>query len=715
VRVRRRSAFVALFATVLAAPARAQDTGEWERPFVGALPLPDPAVSVNPKERTIALPRRRATYLLDAQTLAPIPGALLRCTAEREDDDTVAYGDLTGEARAGADGLVVLDPGPPTEGFHWVAEAPGYAPSHASPLYRPEPLTFLRRGPDTSVRVLDGLGRPVAGAQVDLFAGGPHGPPVRAGATGADGRFRFGPFRGGTWWFDVRTATGACDQVGTEGTLGRRAWDVVLWPRELVRGRVVDAAGRPVPDVAVISSCWERAPRARTAKDGRFELPGCATNWSLRIVPPGAEEPVGFVRRFGATPFDVRLTADGTGIESPETDASVTVRAAPGLTLSGQRMRLTRDDGWSVEAESEEGGSDTSGVAEIDVPAGRYVVRPATRFGPVTFAEQRFEASRETAAVWEIAGAAPQPRLAVRGSVPKGAEVALAVADDAIGKPDSVESADWRPHLPADGAAAVAVNPAGHWRVWFFFPVGPVKDGVRTVDIDLPRPHVVVVENAGDLPDLFFEGVPVVAERDGNVLTTYASGPMKLRAEDGNDVREMDLDLGSEPAKEPVVVDFSKSRRVAPAIVRVRFAPPSGVAAEGVTSGVPYGADVTPEGKEATEVVATAPCRIVLTLAGHQSFDRTFGAVADVEFRWGTATLKLAVRDAGGAPAPSIVAVDGVRHWTADGDLSLAGLSAGAHDVVVFPAADALEGRAVHLVLAEGETRERTVVVPPRK
>ena len=83
--------------------------------------------------------------------------------------------------------------------------------------------------------------------------------------------------------------------------------------------------------------------------------------------------------------------------------------------------------------------------------------------------------------------------------------------------------------------------------------------------------------------------------------------------------------------------------------------------------------------------------------------------------RWGSATLRLSVRDADGAPVAAIVAVDGVRHWTDEGDLVLAGLAAGPHDIIVFPAADALDGRELRLVVADGQTRARTVVVPPRK
>jgi hypothetical protein len=45
------------------------------------------------------------------------------------------------------------------------------------------------------------------------------------------------------------------------------------------------------------------------------------------------------------------------------------------------------------------------------------------------------------------------------------------------------------------------------------------------------------------------------------------------------------------------------------------------------------------------------------------------------------------VRDDAGAPAPSIVQVDGALHWTNAGVLALKGLDAGAHRVVVFPCA----------------------------
>ncbi len=703
--------------------AHAQDGAEWERPFLGALPLPDADVSVNPPEEGVALPRRRVAWLLDAETRTPVPGATLWCRPEYEDEHTIDYTAREATARADDSGRAVIDAVQEGLGYHWIAEAPGYAPTHVSPTYRPEPLMLLRRGVTASMRVLDGFGRPIAGARFDLYPGCPCGPSVTTGRTGPDGNFEFGPYRPGRWWFDLRAPTAAMDQGGPETTLGRRPWEFVLEPRWDVRGRVVDADGRPLSNVAVRPDDWPRAPRALTDADGRFRLPGSVPGAPLLVTPPGRDEPIGRVDRYGTAPFTIRLDQGGDAIAPVPTDARVTLRTAPGI-----EVRLTHESGWSLTLSTDDENGDRPGIAEANVQAGSYVVAPATPFEVATFPAQRFAASRDVPAVWALTGASRQPALTIRGAVPPHSSVFLAVGDDVW----EMSPGDGPPRLPAARPAVVGVSPNGHYNVWFFFPVGPSEDGERTVDVALPPPHRLRLSGEHRIGgQLFCDGIEVTTVEQEDVIETYARGPMtfvypgKWRTADEEDVpdRVFTFELGEQPADAPLVLDWDEGKVVAPKTVRVRVVAPEGVDASAVTyrvrSRTRFG-DVTLHGRNPEDGVedgvrATAPCRIIIAAPGLQPCDRTFTTAADVEHRWGSATLRLLVRDTANAPVPAIIDVDGVRHWTSGGELELGGLTAGRHDIVVVPAADGLEGCALRLVLGEAETRARTVVVPPRR
>ncbi len=699
-------------------PAVGQGAAESERPFAGVLPLPDELVSVNPPERGVNPPRRRAAWLLDADTQSPVPGAVLWCARETEDEHVMDYGDRLASAQADADGLAVLDVGDGEDGYHWIAAAPGYAPTHVSPTYRPEPLMLLRRGAPAAVRVLDGLGRPVAGAFLDLYPGCLHGPSVVAGRTGSDGCIALGQFVPGTWWFDVRTATGARDQTGPEKTLGLRPWDVVLEPRWEVCGRLVDSAGKPIVGAAVRSDAWERAPRTLTDAGGGFRLAGCSPFASVVVTLSGQAEPIGYVRHFASKSCLVRLAAAGSGFDEPEANAHVTLHAFPEA-----RVRVVRDDGWAMTLSADD--ASMPGTIESDVPEGDYVVEPATQFGAATFSPQRIAARPGLRVTCDLSKATPQPRLRLRGAVPEHAALVLAVEGEEIEKPDDVRPEDWRPCLPAEGAASLRVGPAGHYNVWFFFPVGAAANGERVVEVAVPQPHRFRI--LGGRPgqgDLTCEGVDVQTGEDGEWTTTYARGPMRLvfpgrwriEGEEGVPDREFTFRLGDEPEKEPLVFDPMQAKPVALASnVRIRLALPEGVDRSAVRY-VVQSTVATVSGKGPDDPIeATAPCRIVVSLAGYQSFDRMFISGADIEQRWGKSSLRLTVRDEAGRPTPAIVGVDGVRHWTSGGDLELAGLAAGGHDVVVSPVADTLEGRRLHIVLADGEHRQRAVVVQLRR
>ena len=101
-----------------------------------------------------------------------------------------------------------------------------------------------------SGRVVDAAGQPVAGARLKLYETQAEYPGQRTaeGQTDADGRFRLRT-RAGYNGLDVRADGYASMNRHQYARIGpNRNWDFELVPALTVSGRVVDTAGRPVPD-----------------------------------------------------------------------------------------------------------------------------------------------------------------------------------------------------------------------------------------------------------------------------------------------------------------------------------------------------------------------------------------------------------------------------------------------------------------------------------
>jgi hypothetical protein len=138
-------------------------------------------------------------------------------------------------------------------------------------------------------RVVDDVGKPVAGQEVEVWAQGSSfffscpvefvGGPVR---TRPDGSFQTpqGLLAGSTFRVAVR-APGKDVVVGDWITLGPQPRDVpeiVLGALRTIRGRVVDRAGKPIADAQLLQRGDGPEPTsARSDAEGRFALPGFRT------------------------------------------------------------------------------------------------------------------------------------------------------------------------------------------------------------------------------------------------------------------------------------------------------------------------------------------------------------------------------------------------------------------------------------------------------
>jgi hypothetical protein len=698
---------VAAAACVVAAPeAPAED--EWERPFHGVLPRPEPRVSVNPPEVGAEPGPRVAAFVLDGATGRPVPGARLTLWPERAGTEVVSYAEIVARGACDARGVAVVD----TTGWeggnaHWVADAPGYAPETVWGE-RPPTRMLLRRGVEVRGRVLDPFGAPVADALVDIFPGCSHSGRVREARTTKDGTFTLRDVvPNGDLHGCVHASAGLCRFEEGFGTLGRRPVDLALRTSIVVRGRFVDDEKRPVAGVTVRGTEFRRWPVAVSDADGRFELPGFERTDSCIFIGPGSDVDHDYVgERIHADDVVHVIRIDGDSGEPARAadDAAVEVRPrlADGKRAPPLDLLLVRPDDGHEETCSTD---DDDEVAVLDaLPSGDYEIRPLTPFQPATFAPARVRLAPNARTSAEVV-VEPQPRLRVEGALPVAASVTLVVPGHEIEWDDDEALGAWSPHLPAAAVACLRVEPEGQ-RVAFFVPVGPEKDGVRVAKVEVPEPHRIVVHApaALDDADLRCDGLDVAWTSDGAAGWTYARGPMQLVARIDDDVRRFEFDLGDAPRA--VVLDWEKALPAAApgkVLVTVEDAQDDDVS----VSVQGHGWSIT----NTTRVESVPPCRVVATRKGHQPLDRTFSEPATVHHVWGPCTLRLTVQSVDGARLASVVAVDGVLHWTRDGVLELAGLGEGPHEVLVDPVDPSLAGAELRLVLAGPAARERTVVV----
>jgi hypothetical protein len=289
-------------------------------------------------------PRRVAGQVVDAASRVPLAGALV-------------VGELGPPLRTAADGGFRL-PAPATgEGWVQVAMA-GYLPAGV-PLGQAErngPLVFaLERAGGLSGRVVDGAGKPIAGAVV-VATPSLSRRPWRTGGTDKvearsqpEGRFGFASLLAGEAYTItataegfapasvVATATAAAAGPATGTVLGgpgaggsARAIELVLGEGAAASGRVLDRAGRPLAGAKVE---LERSgdPRHPSTPELYAAEAGSAGLFQLRHLPAGRYDLV--VRLGGFAP-----TLLG-GIDIPAAAARVDLGALtldPGAVIAGR-------------------------------------------------------------------------------------------------------------------------------------------------------------------------------------------------------------------------------------------------------------------------------------------------------------------------------------------------------------------------------------------
>ena len=708
---------LAAAALLLPAAAPAQDaSAESSSPWNGLLPDPDQGRGSGDRGN----PEWLACRVLDGTTGLPVAGARFRRYPEWNRGATLRHSYLLGEGTTDADGFARV---PALLHFHdgdshWIVDAPGYAPAHHFGAV-PEETVMLRRGEELRGRVLDALGKPAAGATVELFLGCGHSPAVRTAGTSDDGRFTLPcvPPGEGTLW--ILTPAGAADYVNLGPTLafGDRPADFVLAPGATATGRVIDAAGDPIPGATVRSWQEQRGPAAVTGLDGAFTLEGVEPGHDFQVFHPS---PVGEDRAsvgrgwLEEIPVVVRMTAAGP-LDPPARDGTLVVRAhrpdgKPAADVEFAAARV--EDGGMAEGTTSDGKYEDdlpAGEARLPVAAGTWFIRPESRFGEGNFEPTEAIVPKDGTGEATVV-LLPPARLRIKGDLPKfGVSLRLSIPGESIIPDDKWPPSPWEPLLPRDSPATLWIEPLLGYPL--AFPVGPVDAaGVREVTVSIPPPHRIRLPEWASRAALFHGAREVAAgEVDGQFLTR-ATGRLVLRVEDGKGrTREAALDL---PADRAVDLDAAADLEAAKPlpVAAVRFLGPDGAPVEPECAALE--ANGRRSGWNATSgITLETPRLLVARLDGWVPRTLFLDRGGPVEVRWGGAAMEFSIRRHDGEPADALVLAGGVVVPAPEGRLALGGFEPGTHELIVGFRDEPGGGRRLRVALKAGETRRLEVVL----
>lgn len=316
-------------------------------------------------------------------------------------------------------------------------------------------------------RVVDAAtGEPVAGASVATSW-----VPFFAATTGADGRYALtcGPTDARQFVPDARLFVRAEGFAVAERPLGDEpVLDIELRRGRIAIGRVVDRAGRPVPDALVIArGTGVPAAETRSGPDGRFTLRGVPDGAKgVNVIAPGytfAGAPLGtgdvgdvalqpglrvegVVQRDDGTPLDgVRVSFKGKRLFCL-TDDLGRFRFAD-LSVSEGSLRVHLSDGREVERKVEAGAEDVVFVVDNSKAVVVLVTDPAGR--PVAGAD--VFVFGEHGRLQARTDADGRARFAIQADV-----LRVSVRTER----DDLKGGDWFAERVRDGKVAVTLAPA---------------------------------------------------------------------------------------------------------------------------------------------------------------------------------------------------------------------------------------------------------------
>lgn len=720
-------------------PDRAPDAPpEWVRPYDGHVPEDQPHPT--------------AVFLVvDAQTGRPIEGAAVRHHYEI-DVGPEGWAPLVQEARTDRFGLVTMEVpradwigGFPRDG-HWAIHAEGYA---ATEEYGNAPATRVELVPARTRhgRLVDALGRPLAGIRVGYKEGCAHAPFLAATVTDAEGVFVISGIVGGGELYYRAPGALAAYFGGPLRHVDETPYTHAAAPARRIRGRV---RGFPLDTLAprmLVAAADARGAFARVEADGAFVLDGGDAEGLLTLYygPEGAprELALGDVRPGGPFVWDLAL-----GDRDP-TESDV---VAPRTLLvhvhgpGGEPVPAGTVAAYRVEDGRLQDGADFDPDAPAGVPytlellPGAYDV-VVGRDGEQWHADPvRVTVGRDPPAPITI-GAHAHARLAIawRGIAEGAARSWQFAYAGPEGRIDHVELDKYDEEqlfVPPDAVARLAVEVEGMTR---FFDVGPLQDGRRLAVVDWPPPRTIRFTSEAEPADAELGGLDheVRATAEGYTLRTHLEGRLRLRIwpridgfrgprplevrVDLTGPTDTGIDLGALawPGREPgrLTLRDAEGAPLADVDVEVRALDLAG-------TGHPIEYDharTDEQGVLASRLLMAGAWIAFQHPTTLRSYRRPIEGDGPWTVRLGPCAIALEVHGPYGILLDAHVLVDGVARGR-DGDVdddpgsarfTLTGLEPGPHELVIT--APDHRGQAHRVVLAPGETRTIRATLQPRR
>lgn len=620
----------ALFLCVLAACA----PREWRRDY----------------DRLLGADESASVFVVrDGRTGQPVENATVKGYLEWALTDDGKWAPLVHEGKTDEFGVVRFPTDPQGPTYHWVVEAPGYAPAEEFGRVISEVVDLLP-GRDYRARVLDPFGEPVQGMEIEYKVGCAHAPALRTVRTDERGVFVVSNIHADG---DLCFSAPGCMADYWSAPMADIGHDrtYVMVPTYRIRGRLLDRTGRPFK--RAVLQAGTRGPLVTCEPDGSFVIDGAQFTGSMPVF---AGEHFGDVHinlekyRPGG-PFTVFLGAPDPPLEKP---ASVRGVHDGQVVICDVHLDRVSDGRRYTNAGK--------------VPSGEYVVSAGDTFSRYVATPRRWTGEHRIPVV-------EQPRLRVKNH---GEERMAVVANGRMkGVPDKGE----RPlHLPADARAVVRVKTD----VEHFFPVGPARDGVREATVLLPKPTRVV------LPKLDDDVIVFPPDWDNErAFETWRTGLLRIvLLHDTLGVAR--YEFRARPGR---TVRLPKPRWVAPAQVRV-------LDPDGGENEAPWVTPVLGRGTPYWEAEIPRPGMTVRIGDGVHGGDQPYVSfVHELEgngpftVQFGTCGIDI--------PGPSTVVIDGDRRW--GNPVRLRGIRPGWHTLLVQP--EKKKGFAMRIHLKPGETR----------